>query len=291
MSRLKSSQLDQIDLFFRGSGPGYILNFSNRTFSEFFAEYLDVDIYADEYAQHGGSKANRLKGFLTAVDDHTALKTIIALKGYKESLRLDLNHTIPATLVEKIERICATLAESADDTPRQLIQPTGEDTEKFSRFLKRIINIRDMEPHSRGYAFEKFLFDLFSDFHLKPRGPFNLKGEQIDGSFVLDAETYLLEAKWLKVKVGIQELGGFHTKLEQKAQWTRGAFVSFQGFSEDGLHAIGRGRRLICVSGKDLHDALSKEISPSQLLRLKVRHASETGSIYVPLEELIQKSK
>jgi hypothetical protein len=59
----------------------------------------------------------------------------------------------------------------------------------FSRILA-------LEPHQRGYAFEEFLNKVFNAFGLCPRAAFRLTGEQIDGSFVLDSDTYLLEAKW-----------------------------------------------------------------------------------------------
>jgi hypothetical protein len=40
----------------------------------------------------------------------------------------------------------------------------------------------------RGYAFEKFLKDLFDTFGLQAREAFRLRGEQIDGSFLLGQE-------------------------------------------------------------------------------------------------------
>ena len=56
--------------------------------------------------------------------------------------------------------------------------------------------LRDLEPQKRGYAFERFLNAWFSQEGLSPRGPFRLVGEQIDGSFVIGSDIYLLEAKW-----------------------------------------------------------------------------------------------
>lgn len=37
-------------------GGGYVLNFSNPTFSRFFADELNVDIDDPMYAEQGGSK-------------------------------------------------------------------------------------------------------------------------------------------------------------------------------------------------------------------------------------------
>lgn len=44
-------------------GGGYVLNFSDRTFANFFADY-DVDIDDPSYAVDGGSKGRRMRAFL-----------------------------------------------------------------------------------------------------------------------------------------------------------------------------------------------------------------------------------
>jgi hypothetical protein len=49
-------------------GGGYVLNFSDRTFAQFFAEELNLDIVDAVYAVHGGSKGKRLRYFLQTVD-------------------------------------------------------------------------------------------------------------------------------------------------------------------------------------------------------------------------------
>ena len=46
-----------------GMGSGYVLNFSNRTFSEFFLDGFGIDIYDSKYDYGSGSKANRMRAF------------------------------------------------------------------------------------------------------------------------------------------------------------------------------------------------------------------------------------
>lgn len=48
---------------FLGMDSGYVLNFSNRTFSDFFIENFKINIYDDKYADRGESKAKRLRTF------------------------------------------------------------------------------------------------------------------------------------------------------------------------------------------------------------------------------------
>lgn len=45
---------------------GYVLNFSNRSFEEFFREVVKIDIYDARYGRGSGSKANRMTEFLPA---------------------------------------------------------------------------------------------------------------------------------------------------------------------------------------------------------------------------------
>ncbi|PZR84731.1 MAG: hypothetical protein DLM68_12085, partial [Hyphomicrobiales bacterium] len=101
--------------------------------------------------------------------------------------------------------------------------------------------------------------DLFALYELAPRGSFRNTGEQIDGSFELPPETFLLEAKWQDAKIGKLDLLAFSGKMEGKAQWSRGLFVSQSGFGDDGLRAFARGRRtsIVCMDGLDLAQILT----------------------------------
>ena len=46
-------------------GSGYVLNFSDRAFGEFFEEHTRRDIDSAVYRERATSKANRLRGFWT----------------------------------------------------------------------------------------------------------------------------------------------------------------------------------------------------------------------------------
>ncbi len=128
--------------------------------------------------------------------------------------------------------------------------------------------------------------DLFDAYGLAAQEPFRLRGEQIDGSFQFGSETYLVEAKWLGQPIGVAELHTFHGKIEQKAAWTRGLFVSNSGFTDEGLHAFGRGKRVICMDGFDLYETLDREIPLNHVLERKLRRAAETGSPFIRVRDL-----
>ena len=61
ISDLAGSEKRKLERLF-GMGTGYVLDFSNRTFTEFVEESTGRNIYDPQYEQ-GSSKANRLRGF------------------------------------------------------------------------------------------------------------------------------------------------------------------------------------------------------------------------------------
>jgi len=154
-----------------------------------------------------------------------------------------------------------------------------------AELTRKLVELTAMPPQARGYAFEAFLTDIFSAYRLSPRGSFRLKGEQVDGSFCLNSDIYLVEAKWQGAKIGFADLMAFSGKVSGKATWTRGLFISISGFSEDGLEAFSRGRRtnIICMDGFDLYEVLYNRFSIAKALEAKARRAAETNSAFVSL--------
>lgn len=287
MSSLRSIELGLIDDVFRGeSGKGWVLDFSNRTFKEFFARELNVDIDSPQYAKDGDSKGKRFRCFLAQVDDTTAAKTLRVFWEQREALR---GAHIPDPMPRAGGQIAALITRMEGGgafAPQNVVAAPLLDTIDFLTLRDRLTTIRDQDPHKRGYDFERFLTEVFEAFRLSPREPFRLTGEQIDGSFELANETYLVEAKWLNRRIGAAELHTFQGKVEQKAAWARGVFISFQGFTTEGLHAFGRARRVIGMEGRDIYDALDRNIGIDQVIARKIRHAAETGEVFAPVSQL-----
>lgn len=288
MSSLRSIELSLVDDIFRGGERGYVLDFSNRTFGDFFARELDINIDAPEYAVDGVSKGKRLRCFLGLVDDRTAARSLRMLWEHREAIRGPGSPDPMPRAAQQLAALLAKLDGTAPTSPANVVPAPVLDAIDFARLLDGLLAIRDLDPQARGYAFERFLTELFDAFHLKAREPFRIDGEQIDGSFELADETYLIEAKWLNRKVGQAELHTFHGKVDQKASWARGVFISFGGFTDEGLRAFGRGKRVIGIEGKDLYEALDRGISVDCLTSRKVRHAAETGEVFAPVAELFR---
>ena len=151
----------------------------------------------------------------------------------------------------------------------------------YDSLLKELTNISSHSdtPQSRGFAFEKYLNKLFEDYNLEPRGSFKIVGEQIDGSFILHNEVYLLEAKWTNKKIDKADLVVFNEKVSSKSGFTRGLFISFSGFSDEALTTFANGRsgRIVLMTVQELAIALSRKLDFTKVLSAKVRALAEEG--------------
>jgi hypothetical protein len=81
---LSSIERRKLERLFR-MGGGYVLDFSDRTFSEFFEEHTRCDIDAAIYRERGTSKANRLRGFWAVEGNYLVGKVIQALIQYGQA--------------------------------------------------------------------------------------------------------------------------------------------------------------------------------------------------------------
>lgn len=234
---------------------------------------------------HGKAQGDLLRYIVERLlPDHQ----VKALWEYREAIRMQAKK---AESVDNAEGRLLSLLNRLEGKP-DAAQPTGQppkpafDRPRLLALRSDLLGFTQLTAQKRGYAFEALLRDLFNVFGLEAREPFRLRGEQIDGSFLLQGETYLVEAKWQDAQTGVADLHTFHGKLEQKAAWARGLFVSHSGFTEDGLVAFGRGKKVICMDGLDLFDTLSRELPLNHVLESKVRRAAETGLPFARARDL-----
>ena len=287
--KLKSIDIKLLDEVFN-MGGGYVLDFSNQTFSRFFIEELNINIDDPAFTIDGTSKAKRLRYYLRQASTSNVIYVLLALWEYRETLRCRSGENED---MAEAKAGFFLLIEKLGGTPPEEIGPQSDHTgfsklsdEVAAWLLTKLIDLSSLAPQSRGFAFEKFLKELFDANGMDGRASFRIVGEQIDGSFEMSGETYLLEAKWVSKPVNLADLRSFNAKVEDKASWSRGLFVSNSGFSEEGLSAFGKGKRLVCMDGLDISDMLQKKLSLPEVLSKKVRRAAETGRPFVRLREL-----
>ncbi len=67
-----------------GMGSGYVLNFSDRTMSEWFEDELRIDIDHERYRRRGSSKANRVRTFVEDEPAPVVARFLRLLWDYRE---------------------------------------------------------------------------------------------------------------------------------------------------------------------------------------------------------------
>jgi len=289
MSSLDSFDLDEIaELVSFPRGHGYVLHFSDATFTAFFQSEFKLDINQERFRNIGASKGKRLRSFLMQAKDATALRALEALWRHRLAQVRRTGQTDPLSEAEaRYQAVIGKLGggKPASPPPSEPA-PAAADAARIAALKDEIVRITGLDPQPRGFAFETFLKDLFNAYGLRAREAFRNRGEQIDGSFMLHGAIYLLEAKWQNAPTGSADLNAFEGKLRNKAEWARGLFLSQSGFTPDGLAAFGRAKRTIWMDGLDLWEMLNRSIPFDEVVEQKVRRAAESGEPFVRVRDL-----
>ena len=105
--------------------------------------------------------------------------------------------------------------------------------------LQRINNlIGAKDPYKRGREIEEVMNDLFKTEGISIEESFKLpldKGygtsEQVDGAVKMDSHVYLVEIKWHKVPIGVEDISRHINRLVIRSE-CRGLYISYSGFTE-----------------------------------------------------------
>jgi hypothetical protein len=269
-----------------GMASGYVLDFSNRTFAEFVKDSTDRDIYDPRYDYESGSKANRLRAFWQKENDGVVGKLMGDM----------LDDIAPGVLKEECSRIVARLLRGGSAHDARAAAPDAPESSQQLRCSRALAQLKEdflnlaveSDRCKAGLALEVFLNRLFEVFELKPRQPFRVVGEQIDGSFQLDGDIYLMESKWEKNPLPEADLLVFRGKIEGKSTFTRGVFIALNDVSKEARDAITRGKApsFFVINGHDLIMILSEAISLVDFLRRRVRLLAQEGCVCVPFSDL-----
>lgn len=282
------------DLF----GTGYVMDFTNRTYADFFRDDVGIDIYDDAYlVEDGNSKGKRLRTFLQRGQKAAIVKALHGLWQWRVLYRAtsfpNEADSVPQArerLSELIVRLGGRPIASNEDEPLQTTAPMPSSRPNGSVLLaleQEFLSLvaMDDQPFARGLAFEHFLKKWFDAWDLDPHAAFSTKSEQIDGSFHHDNTTYLVEAKWQTKPTNGAMLHAFQGKLQERADWTRGLFVSYGGYSDQSFDAF-TAKRLIMMDGTDIYHAVNRRLDLGEVIRRKVRHHSEYRQPFAKVKDL-----
>lgn len=145
----------------------------------------------------------------------------------------------------------------------------------------------------RGRTFERILIKMLSKEEMEPRTSMRPSGEEIDGSFAIDNDFYLLEAKWHASPIPASNLYSFKGKVDGKLIGTIGVFFSMSDYSKDAVDALLNGKELnlILFGHKDILLVESGKITLREAMRVKLRYAANYGQPFYPLETYLSETK
>jgi hypothetical protein len=104
MADIKHADIRTIDLAFQAD-PGYVLNFSDRSFSEYFEDEFKISIDEAKYRAGGSSKMNRLRTFFRISEPALAAKVMRSLADYREGTYGAYDTKVKERLIGLIARL------------------------------------------------------------------------------------------------------------------------------------------------------------------------------------------
>lgn len=157
---------------------------------------------------------------------------------------------------------------------------------EIKKKFQELLDGKKFYPQKRGFEFEKLIYSVLQNEELEPRSGYKPEGEQIDGSFFWNGQTFLLEAKWVEKPLPASSIYSFKGKLDGKFHTTSGVFLSINGYSEDLEDALkfGKSLNILLFDRNDIELIFNGEISFLDVLKFKLRQAGDTGSLLVPYD-------
>ena len=279
MANLTFNEKQLIESIF-GMSSGYILNFSNREFEEFMSDVIQYKIYT-KYP--GLSKAKMFREFLKDESEPYVGKAIVMMINYmkENNLITDYNKEKADKLYELGKKY---LGKSKTPTIRKQQNSNSQKESQidYDNFNKSLFDLEKIpNSQTRGYAFEKYLNVLFNAFGLEPHASYRTEFDQIDGSFVLDGNTVLIEAKYRANPIPKDDLILFSKKIELKSHFAKGLFVTYSLVDNKAIdYFTDRSSRFVVLTTEELFLMCQNRISLHNVLQGKFRLLDERGLIF-----------
>lgn len=139
LSKLTSTQKLALEQLFDMEG-GYVLNFSNRTFSGFIQDTIQIDIYT---RYHEMSKARMLRSLISECEDYVVGKLILELLNYMKLMKL---------ITEEKRELFHVVDKVGNDLINSMENITKENLEKESDKAIFVTYSWDSEEHRTKVA-------------------------------------------------------------------------------------------------------------------------------------------
>jgi len=238
----------------------------------------------DIYAKYPGlSKAKMFREFLKDEAEPYVGKAIVMLLNYMKD-----NSMITEDIKDKTDRLFEfgkkLLGKNyTQPKPKQQNPEPENKTEiDFDSLNAALLAIENFSsPQAKGYAFEKYLNGLFKAFNLDPHASYRTDYDQIDGSFFLDGNTVLIEAKYRANAIPKDDLILFTNKIESKSHFPKGLFITYSQVDAKAIeYFTDKSARIIILTVEELFLLCQNKYSLPKVLQAKFRALDEKGVIY-----------
>lgn len=205
-----------------------------------------------------------------------ARSAVAHLKTFTEGYRKDLLE------IEKIRE-----AREREAKQQEKLRKFSDDLDGIkAQFLA--LHADKSSAQARGYKFEQLLHDLFSLYDLEPRLAYNIEYDQVDGSFTHETDDFIVEARWREQQSSRGDGDIFAAKVKRRGKNALGLFVSINGFKSTFIDCYNESTSFITLDGQDLMAILEGRLPLDEALKMKKRHANDTGSCYLPVASLLR---
>lgn len=267
---------------------GYVLNFSNKTFRQFIYDVLGIDIESG-YDRSGTSKANRLRTLFLSLSEKECGGLLLHLLNYLDKvIGVSSGSEKDYQSILELAKKMSGLISSSPPKPVDSVRPAS--SIHYEELLSDLLTVAQISnKQERGYAFERFLTRLFTEYHVDPRPSFRAVEihEQIDGSFEMIGETYLVEAKYTEGELSYDQLISFQAKLESRA-YARGLLITYTTPNKDALThlSIGRTPRMVIMTVSEIYNLIDRKLDLGSIIQKKIRLLNEEIKPFVEIEKI-----
>jgi len=270
-----------------GMGGGFVLGFSNREFEEFMEDVVSYSIY-DKYP--GLSKAKMLRAFFKDESEPYVGKAIVLLIRHmmnNDLVKDDIKEKTGS--LQKIGEKFLGKVQSKEVPESSPINKNSKSDVDFEKLKKSLLDLENISsPQTRGYAFEKYLNELFSAFNLDPHASYRTDHDQIDESFKFGSDTVLIEAKYKGKEIAKDDLILFEKKIEIKSHFVKGLFITYSSISDKAKEYFkDSGSRVVVLTVEEIFLMCENKTSLITVLEKKYRELDERGLIFKHISQLM----
>jgi hypothetical protein len=137
-----------------------------------------------------------------------------------------------------------------------------------------------------GYKFQDWFYKLLDFCEIENKKPYIVDGRQIDGSLTIDGTTYLVELKFKTEQSPVTDVDSITFKISKMADNTMGILLAVSGFSKVAISDASCAKTtVLLMDANHLFYYLTGIMEFKDIIRRIRRHASQTGSAYLPITD------